>query len=992
VQETQLNAWETLAKNHGTGAPAVLLDRIRKQLDDRGTLDLLRHGVELIGLRQPITLAQFRPAMAMNPDIVTRYATNRLRVVRQVRYSSANENCLDLVLFLNGLPMATAELKTDFTQSVEDAIDQYRYDRHPRPRAQAFEPLLSFPSGALVHFAVSNSEVHMTTLLAGPATRFLPFNKGDHGAKGNPPSNGHRTSYLWEEVWQRNSWLEIIGRYLVTPRDNKKKIKSIIFPRYHQLDATRKLQVAVLGEGAGGKFLIQHSAGSGKTNSIAWSAHFLADLHDANNEKLFSTVIVISDRTVIDAQLQDALFDFQRITGVVATIKSEGASKSGQLAEALAAGKKIVVCTIQTFPFALEEVRKLAATEGKRFTVIADEAHSSQSGEAAAKLRQVLSPEELAELGDSGEISTEDMLAAQMAARASDKGITYVAFTATPKAKTLELFGRRPQPNEPAGGDNLPQPFHVYSMRQAIEECFILDVLRNYTPYRLAFRLANNGRELDDKEVERDAALKGIMRWVRLHPYNISQKVQIVVEHFRENVAPLLDGHAKAMVVLASRVEAVRWQLAIDLYIKSRGYKIGTLVAFSGEVNDSESGLDAFTEHSKTLNPTLNGRDIRDAFAGDDYQILLVANKFQTGFDQPLLCGMYVDRRLAGIQAVQTLSRLNRAHPGKDTTYVLDFVNSSEEVLAAFKTYYDTATLETVTDPNLVYDLRAKLDASGHYDDFEVDRVVAVEMNPKSKQGDLIAALEPVADRLLKQFKQAQESLRNALAKSDEKAADDAEGQMNALILFKADMGAFQRMYSFLSQIFDYGNTDIEKRFIFYRRLSPLLEFGRERDGIDLSKVLLTHHSLKDQGRRRLPLGDGEAPKVSPISEAGSGSVQEKEKARLAEIIAKVNDLFEADLTDDDQLVYVNNVIKGKLLECPELVIQASNNTKAQFANSPTLSKEIMNAVMDALAAHTTMSKQALESERVRDGLKDVLLGPAQLYEALRDKAVEQRP
>jgi type I restriction enzyme R subunit len=629
VQETQLNAWETLAKNHETGAPAVLLDRIRKQLDDRGTLDLLRHGVELIGLRQPITLAQFRPAMAMNPDIIARYAANRLRVVRQVRYSSANENCLDLVLFLNGLPVATAELKSDFTQSVEDAVDQYRYDRSPRPKGQGSEPLLSFPSGALVHFAVSNSEVHMTTLLAGPATRFLPFNKGDHGARGNPPSNGHRTGYLWEEVWQRDSWLEIIGRYLVTPRDNKKKIKSVIFPRYHQLDATRKLQAAVLGEGAGGKFLIQHSAGSGKTNSIAWSAHFLADLHDVDNEKLFSTVIVISDRTVIDAQLQDALFDFQRITGVVATIKSEGASKSGQLAEALAAGKKIVVCTIQTFPFALEEVRKLAATEGKRFAVIADEAHSSQSGEAAAKLKQVLSPEEIAELGDGGEISTEDMLAAQMAARASDKGITYVAFTATPKAKTLELFGRRPKPNEPAGDDNLPEPFHVYSMRQAIEEGFILDVLRNYTPYRLAFRLANNGRELDDKEVERDAALKGIMHWVRLHPYNISQKVQIVVEHFRENVAPLLDGHAKAMVVLGSRVEAVRWQLAIDKYIKSRGYKIGTLVAFSGEVNDRESGLDAFTEHSKSLNPTLNGRDIRDAFAGTIIKSCLLPTNFR---------------------------------------------------------------------------------------------------------------------------------------------------------------------------------------------------------------------------------------------------------------------------------------------------------------------------------------------------------------------------
>ncbi|MEH2564963.1 type I restriction endonuclease subunit R [Bradyrhizobium sp. AZCC 2289] len=991
VQNTQPTAWQTLAKNHGPSAEAVLLDRIRKQLDDRGTLDMLRHGVELIGLRQPIALAQFKPALAMNGDILSRYAANRLRVVRQVRYSLANENCLDLVLFLNGLPVATVELKTDFTQSIDDAIDQYRFDRNPRPKGQGVEPLLNFPSGALVHFAVSNNEVHMTTQLAGPPTAFLPFNKGDHGAKGNPPNPaGHRTSYLWAEVWQRDSWLEIIGRYLVTRRDDKKKITNIIFPRYHQLDATRKLQAKVLEEGAGGKFLIQHSAGSGKTNSIAWSAHFLADLHDAKNEKLFSTVIVISDRNVIDAQLQDALFDFQRTTGVVATIKSEGASKSGQLAEALAAGKKIIVCTIQTFPFALEEVRKLAATEGKRFAVIADEAHSSQTGEAAAKLKQVLSPEELAELGDGGEVSTEDMLAAQMTTRASDKGITYVAFTATPKAKTLQLFGRPPKSDQPIDENNLPAPFHVYSMRQAIEEGFILDVLSNYTPYRLAFRLANNGKEWDDKEVERDAALKGIMRWVRLHPYNISQKVQIVVEHFRENVAPLLEGRAKAMVVLGSRVEAVRWQLAIEKYIKSRGYKIGTLVAFSGEVNDSQSGPDAFTETSKALNPGLNGRDIRDAFKGEEFQILLVANKFQTGFDQPLLCGMYVDRRLAGIQAVQTLSRLNRAHPGKDTTYVLDFVNSSEEVLAAFKTYYDTAELEGVTDPNLVYDLRAKLDASGHYDEFEVDRVAAVEMNPKAKQGDLIAALEPVADRLLKRFKQAQEKLLTARAKKDDKAGEEANGEISALILFKADMGAFQRTYSFLSQIFDYGNTAIEKRFMFYRRLIPLLEFGREREGIDLSKVKLTHHSLKDQGKRQLPLGDGEAPKLPPLSEAGSGSLHEKEKARLEEIIAKVNDLFEGDLTDDDQLVYVNNVIKGKLLESEELVLQASNNTKAQFANSPTLSKEIMNAVMDALAAHSTMSKQAIDSEKVREGLKDVLLGPAQLYEALRDRGGQQ--
>ncbi|MCA1438054.1 type I restriction endonuclease subunit R [Bradyrhizobium sp. BRP20] len=993
VQATQPIVWQTLTKNHGASAEGVLLDRIRKQLDERGTLDVLRYGVELIGLRQPIALTQSKPALAMNADILARYAANRLRVVRQVRYSSANENCIDLVLFLNGLPVATAELKTDFTQSIDDAIDQYRFDRRPRPKGQGIEPLLNFPSGALVHFAVSNSEVHMTTQLAGPATAFLPFNKGNRGAKGNAPNSaGHRTSYLWEEVWQRDSWLEILGRYLVTRRDDKKKITSIIFPRYHQLDATRKLQAKLLEEGAGGKFLIQHSAGSGKTNSIAWSAHFLADLHDAKNEKLFSSIIVISDRNVIDAQLQDALFDFQRTTGVVATIKSEGASKSGQLAEALAAGKKIIVCTIQTFPFALEEVRRLAATEGKRFAVIADEAHSSQTGEAAAKLKQLLSPEELAALGDGGEISTEDMLAAQMAARADDKGITYVAFTATPKAKTLQLFGRPPKSDQPVGDNNLPAPFHVYSMRQAIEEGFILDVLKNYTPYRLAFRLANNGKEWDDKEVERDAALKGIMRWVRLHPYNISQKVQIVVEHFRETVAPLMEGRAKAMVVLGSRVEAVRWQLAIEKYIKSRGYKIGTLVAFSGEVNDSQSGPDPFTETSKALNPGLKGRDIRDAFKGEDFQILLVANKFQTGFDQPLLCGMYVDRRLAGIQAVQTLSRLNRAYPGKDTTYVLDFVNSSEEVLAAFKTYYETAELDSVTDPNLVFDLRAKLDASGHYDEFEVDRVAAVEMSPKSKQGDLIAALEPVVDRLLKRFKHAQEKLLVAQAQNDARGKEEANSEIDALILFKADMGAFQRMYSFLSQIFDYGNTAIEKRFMFYRRLIPLLEFGREREGIDLSKLKLTHHNLRDQGQRPLVLGDGEPPRLMGFAEAGSGGIHEKEKLRLEEIIAKVNDLFEGDLTEDDKLVYVNNVLMGKLLESEELVIQAANNTKAQFATSPTLSKELMNAIMDAFSAHTTMSKQALDSEQVRAGLRDVLLGPAQLYEALRERAEEQRP
>ncbi len=990
IQATQPQAWEALSKNHGAQAQDVVLTRLRDALNQRSTLDVLRHGIELLGLRRPLELAQFKPALAMNPDILTKYAANRLRVVRQVRYSLHNENALDLALFLNGIPVTTCELKSDFTQSVDDAVDQYRFDRDPRPKGQnAAEPLLGFPHGALVHFAVSNMAVMMTTKLNGAATRFLPFNRGDNGAAGNPANEkgGHRTAYLWEEIWERESWLEILGRYIVARKDKKKQIEKIIFPRYHQLDATRKLQAAVLADGVGDKYLIQHSAGSGKTNSIAWSAHFLADLHNAQHEKLFDTVLVVSDRTVLDTQLQEAIFDFGRTTGVVASIKGESASKSGELAAALSGGKKIVVCTIQTFPFALKSVQELAATQGKRFAVIADEAHSSQTGEAAAKLKALLSAEELQELADGGEVSTEDLLAAQMVARSAEHGITYVAFTATPKAKTLELFGRRPNPDLPASADNLPAPFHVYSMRQAIEEGFILDVLQNYTPYKLAFKLAHDGKEIDEKEVERSEAMKGIMRWVRLHPYNISQKVQVVVEHFRENVAPMLNGKAKAMVVVASRVEAVRWQLAIEKYIKDQGYKIGALVAFSGEVNDPQSGTEPFSETSKILNPNLRGRDLRDAFDTDEYQVLLVANKFQTGFDQPLLCGMYVDKRLAGITAVQTLSRLNRAYDGKDTTYVVDFVNDPAEILVAFQAYYATAELSNVTDPHLVFDLRMKLDAAGFYDEFEVNRVVEVEYNPKSKQSDLAAALEPVVGRLLHRYKAAQERSRIATANNDSKAIEDANNELNALQLFKHDMTVFQRMYAFLSQIVDYGNTAIEKRFIFYKRLLPLLEFGRERGGIDLSKIVLTHHTLKDQGKRTIPLGEGDAPKLNPLTESGGGSVQEKEKARLGEIITKVNDLFEGELTEDDRLVYVNNVIKGKLLESATLAQQAANNTKEQFANSPDLSNELMSAIMDALAAHNTMSKQALESERVRSGLRDILLGPAQLYEALREKS-----
>ena len=986
LQETQPKEWALLVKDHGAKVLQTVVERLRTQLNQRGTLDVIRHGMDFLGLRGKLKLAEFKPALRINADILARYTANRLRVVRQVHYSATCENSIDLVFFLNGLPVATVELKTDFTQSVQDAIDQYRFDRNPKPKARPIEPMLSFPSGALVHFAVSNDEAHMTTKLAGPATRFLPFNQGDAGGPGNPlnPTGGHRTSYLWEQVWARDSWLEILGRYMISVKDQKNIIKEIIFPRYHQLAATRKLLEAVRREGPGGKYLIQHSAGSGKTNSIAWSAHFLATLHDATDKKVFDSVLVISDRNVIDSQLQDAIFDFERTAGVVARITGEGESKSSELSAALAADKKIVVCTIQTFPFALKAVRELAATKGKCFAVIADEAHSSQTGEAATKLKAVLTPTEISEFEDGGEVSTDDILAAELKARADHSGITFVAFTATPKVKTMELFGTRPDPSLPASITNLPAPFHVYSMRQAIEEGFILDVLKNYTTYKLAFKLAHNGQELTAEQVERSAAMKGIMGWVRLHPYNISQKVEVVVEHFRQLVAPLIDGKAKAMVVVSSRLEAVRWQLAVDKFIKDKGYAIRSLVAFSGEVHDKESGPDSFTENGTVLNPALRGRSIRDAFNTDEYQILLVANKFQTGFDQPLLCAMYVDKRLAGIQAVQTLSRLNRAHPGKETVYVLDFVNESSDVLEAFKMYHTTAELSDVTDLNLVYNLRAKLDATGHYDDFEIERVVAVELDPNSKQSDLVSAIGPVVDRLHKRYKTAQVALQLAKDLSDHAKIGAAKGELDSLRLFQTDLGSFQRLYIYLSQIFDYGNTDIEKRSIFFRQLLRLLDFGRERDEIDLSKVVLTHHNLKNHGRQVMVLGAGDKPKLEPITDVGSGTVQEKQQAFLREIIEQVNDLFEGELTDQDRLVYVNNVLKGKLLESETLRQQANNNTKEQFSNSPDLQQAILSAVMDALAAHTVMSSQALDSQRIRDGLKDILLGPARLYETLR--------
>jgi type I restriction enzyme R subunit len=999
VQASQPQTWDQLVKAHGVRALPELMARIRKTLDDRGTLHVLHHGVEILGLRRPVDLAQFRPALAMNPDLQARYVANRLRVVRQVNYSLHNENCIDLVLFLNGLPVATVEIKTDYTQAVEDAEYQYKKDRNPKVAGKnATEPLLSFPGGALVHFALSNSHVRMTTVLAGMETRFIPFNQGSCGAgesggAGNPPNpNGYATDYLWKEIWAKDSWMDILGRYIVPERDEKKRLVRLIFPRYHQLDSTRKIVGAVLRDGPGDKYLIQHSAGSGKTHSIAWTANFLADLHDANNAKVFDSVIVVSDRTVLDDQLQEALEAHERTKGVVAYIKGDSGAKSRELAAALGSDKKIIACTLQTFPFAMDRVREMAATQGKRFAVIADEAHSSQTNETSAALKVILSDKTQAQVAEVEEISGEDLinetLAASMQAKAAGKeaGITFVGFTATPKDRTLQLFGTRPDPKRLPASDNIPRPFHVYSMRQAIEEGFILDVLQNYTSYSTAFNLAHTGKN-KNQVVDESAAKAGIMGWVRLHEFNIAKHVEIVVEHFRQHVEPLLNGQAKAMVVTGSRLEAVRWQRAVQKYIASKGYKINALVAFSGEVIDPEVSPDPVTETSRTLNPMLGGQSIREAFSSKkgqrgDYALLLVANKFQTGFDEPLLCGMYVHKRLDGIAAVQTLSRLNRAYPGKDTTYVVDFINKPDEILAAFKTYYETAELEDVTDPHIIYDLRAKLDATGYYTATDVEAVARLRVLA-GKQSELDGVLVPIADRLMAAFKKSKADYE-AEGDASTPTALAAKGTMDALLLFKADMATFVRLYSFLSQIFDYGNTDIEKRAIFYKLLGRLVTFDRQIDTVDLSALALTHHTIRNLGQQKLKLSAGDA--ISP-TQAGGGQVQDRQKEALDAILRKVNDLFVGEISDNDKLVYVNDVIKGKLLDCEILIQQAVHNTKEQFANSPDLDKQIMDAVMDALAAFSSMSKQALESAKIRLELKEILMGPAGLYEALVEKS-----
>ncbi|MFM5035410.1 type I restriction endonuclease subunit R [Aeromonas media] len=991
VQESQPEGWQKYCKTYGEEPERHLLNATVRALEseERGTLWLLRHQVEDRGHR--LAVATFKPDHDLNPELLERYAKNRLRVVPELVYSPHGyEGRLDLTLFLNGIPLATLELKSCFKQSLENAKKQYRVDR-PLLTAGKREPLLAFRRGALVHFALNQFEVAMTTRLAGKETFFLPFNRGTAagGAGNDQPEVGYASEYLWQEILSPETFLNILGRYLhlhvsydEDALGKKKKKETMIFPRYHQWKVVETLLGALQQEGSGQKYLIQHSAGSGKSNSIAWLTHQLASLRRDGN-KLFNSVIVVTDRTVLDSQLQETIAQFDHASGVISRINREEGegSKSAQLAEALTSGTPIIIVTIQTFPHVLKAIQESTSLKASRFAVVADEAHSSQTGKTARQLREVLMAEQL---NDEEELSAEDVMNLTLAARGGSENISYFAFTATPKAKTLELFGRPSKPNLPISEENKPRPFHVYTMRQAIEEGFILDVLRNYTNYDLAYKLAMDSEEADS-EVDSRRAKRKLAQWVKLHPHNIGQKVQVIVEHFRQHVAPLLAGQAKAMVVTSSRMEAVRYKLAFDKYVKQQGYPaIRAMVAFSGDIED-----DGQTWNERNMNPELHGRDMRKAFDTADYQVMLVANKFQTGFDQPKLCAMYVDKKLNGVDCIQTLSRLNRTYPGKESTYVLDFVNKPEDVLEEFQKYYETATLDSVSDPNLIYDLFHKLNGEGIYTWPEVVAFTDAYFDPKRGADAFLRHAVPARDRFAKRYRLATDAIRECRSQlkwlieqgggaseqaNAERRLKEAGEARSVLELFKKNLNGYVRFYEFVSQITPFDDHDMERLSVFARHLLPLLrEEVLEEEQVDLSAVLLTHYHLKAKRTQDLELRENAAGYgLEGIGSLGSAKPKEEKKDFLSELLERMNDLFGSEVTEGDKLDWLQGMAV-KLSENEGLMEQVHNNPRESILHGD-FPGAVDEAVIGRMETQQGMSLEYLSHPEKAKALQNLLL------------------
>ncbi|MHB8289434.1 MAG: type I restriction endonuclease subunit R [Acidimicrobiales bacterium] len=952
IRATQITEWEKLLGRYGNDphvAERGFVKRLAAELDTRGTVEVLRQGVVDHGVT--IRLAYFQPAHGLTPELQELYAANRVSVTRQLAYEQGSTKTLDMVLFVNGIPTATAELKNPLTnQDVEHAIRQYRSDRDPTN--------VTLARRALVHFAVDPDRVAMTTKLAGQATQFLPFNLGHDGGAGNPPNPaGHRTSYLWERIWARDAWMDLLARFIHVERPTqgapvaRRAAERVIFPRFHQWDAVLALEADAREHGSGHSYLVEHSAGSGKSNTIAWTAHRLSSLHNGSDQKVFDKVVVITDRLVLDRQLQETIYQFEHTRGVVVKIDRD----SAQLADALAGEQaRIIVTTLQKFPFVLD---KIAGLPARRYAVIVDEAHSSQTGEAAKDLRLVLGgtdEQELtaAEAEDAGFIAeaidpVEEALAKAVGARGRQANLSFFAFTATPKARTLEMFGTLDSES------GRYQPFHLYSMRQAVEEGFILDVLANYVTYQTYWRIEK--AVADDPTYEAPKARRAIARFVSLHPTNLAQKAEIVVEHFRTHTAAKISGQAKAMVVTSSRLHAVRYKQAIDAYIAKKGYvDLAALVAFSGRVIDehelsySEAGMNGFPE-AQTV----------ERFARSDYQVLIVAEKFQTGFDQPLLHTMYVDKVLIGLNAVQTLSRLNRIYPGKADTFVLDFHNETEDIVKAFEPYYGR-TVAPPTDPNLLFDTRRRLDDFDVLRPGEVEATVALLLAGDTKShGKVYAALDPAVERFA------------ALVEEERLAFKDA-------------LDKFVRTYSFLSQVVTFGDSKLERDYTYSRALAARLRDAASVERLDLgTEVELTHLKTEMTFEGSLSL-DADAGEVRSIFGEGRGTEVDAHLEHLSEIIDELNERFGLNLNERDQLLF--DQFEETWAADPGVVDQARSNTLENFRL--VFDHRFLDTVVSRMDENEAIFKRILDDEEFRQVLTDLYAG--RVYRRARHRSEDK--
>ena len=1007
LNDTHPQQMAALRKMHGESTRTVLFDRLGAQLQNKlgGTINVLRHGFAVSGAGI-LAMSQALPEDTRNDTVIALYAANRLRVVPQQRYSQDKTDEIDLVFFINGLPVATVELKTDFTQSVEAAMQQYCEDRPPKSvKTGLAEPLLAFRRGAVVHFAMSDSDIRMTTRLAGDSTFFLPFNRGDDGAAGNPTNKdgSYPVSYLWQQVLQKDNWLRIFHRFVLLERKEVQDAKGIasfketlIFPRFHQWESVTAMLKKVEQEGAGQPYLIQHSAGSGKTNTIAWTAHSLVRIRRPDGEPYFHSVLVITDRQVLDKQLQDAIKQIDHQTGLVRAIDREDNNqpKSVQLANAMLEGTPIIICTLQTFPHAQKAILGEKSLRDRRFAIIIDEAHSSTGGTTADDLRYVLTGQSEEEWE---QLSKDERLSVWQSSRQQPGNASYFAFTATPKHSTMSLFGRPRYPDKPVSIDNPPVPFHLYTMQQAIEEGFILDVLTNYSSYKVAFKIGSAFMDSQDERVDEKSANRALAKWLSLNPVNVGQKVELIVEHFKKNVSHLLNGQAKAMIVTPSRASAVKYQLALQDYCERNDYtNIKSMVAFSGDVPNQEVKATGFMDDHAfseiNLNPGLNGRDMRNAFDTPDYRVMIVANKFQTGFDQPKLVAMYLDKKISGVEAVQTLSRLNRTYPGKDKTFVIDFANESEEILKAFKTFYRDAQVADIQDPNIVYDIKQRLDEMYIYDGAEVTAFGDAIVDLKVTHQKLYSLTQPATDRFngklkllndgIDQWEKAWEVANDQGDEQDMQNADVQRAEFakkrDELMIFSESLTKFVRTYEYVAQLVEFADPSLEAFASFARLLRKRLK-GVGSDQVDLADLTLSHFKINQGRSLGGVLPTGETPSLYSVTDNGLRDARDREKKYLSELIEKLNEAFGKNITDTDKVAFAVHVSE-KLRSDNVVMDQVQNNTREQ-AMKADLPRKAIQAIAGAMNSHHSMATQLLSDEATRDVFITVL------YELLKKDA-----